>query len=359
MSRHLVHLFSKRRTEGTSTDYRIRLYEPLKNVVSARLVQAVVPNSARNVRPGSNLVKYSVMETADLQFKLEYNPLLGQLQLSYLDGRGTAPVFVAGATHIIRVLGAGISVKLRKATGETIIRGTGFDDPGYFATGDFAYTPPHPGEAFEVDAFTGGDHAYLASSVAYQPVNHLYSVALPVGAYSSISLISKLSSLLKEDARIAGVEPWSVRYLSAEDRFSIQPTVARAFFSLYFDQETPHHLMGWASPGVYVGTPEVESTDVPRMGGTLCIKLHVEELGNTYHTFSVSEPHPFTFCFPASANLGDVIIATPEQLSHTRVDMNPMVRDIARLSVKIMDDDGEVMDIQGQDSYMCLEVVCN
>jgi hypothetical protein len=344
---------SKRSSQGGSTDFRVDLHEPLKNVTSARLVQVVIPNSSPNIRQGSK-VKYTILQEADLEFKLFYDIVDG-VKLEYEDDRGGVPVFYQGATHRIRIVGSGLSAQITKDS-KVVISGTGYQGE-YFSTGVLAYVPDESvGAAVSVTMFEGDEHVEKGSVFAHV-MSHRYSVDLPRGVYSGISFISLLSELLQEDGQAGDIaDPWSVKFLSAENKFAIRPTLQPSFFSLFFDKETPGTFMGFTD-GVHVGGTEAVSDKSPYMGGTLCVKIHIPEFHNTSHTFAVGEPQPFSFCIPASANLGDVIITDPQQLSHTKIDFNPIIRDLPRLTVQVMDDDGQIMDIDGQDLYLCMECI--
>lgn len=352
-TRHLLHVMSKRSSQGGSTDFRVDLHEPLKHVTSARLVQVVIPNSSPNIRHGSK-VKYTILQDADLAFRLVYDIADG-VKLEYEDDREDVPVFYQGATHLIRIVGSGLSAQITKGQ-QVVINGTGYQGE-YFSTGVLAYVPDESvGTNVSVTMFEGDEHQEKGL-FAVHVRTHRYSVDIPRGVYSGISFISLLSELLQDDGKAGDIaDPWSVKFLSAENKFSIRPKLQPSFFSLFFDRETPGIFMGFTD-GVHVGSIEAVSDRSPYMGGTLCVKINIPEFHNTSHTFAVGEPHPFSFCIPASANLGDVIISDPQQLSHTKIDFNPIIRDLPRLTVQVMDEDGEIMDIDGQNIYLCMECI--
>lgn len=341
--RHLVHVFSKRRDPGgTSTDYRVTLYEPLKNVVSARLVQAVIPNASRNITALNNRFKFSVLRPEQMALTARFDGA----SVTVTDGAGDPPILLPGAAYSISVSqdNAGVKLNLTDSNGDYLV----FPDEYYADAVSYTHSTSRSGVRLQM--FSQGQPvgaAALASST------HMHEVVIPPGMYSSISIISRLSELLQDSGTVAVPDPWSVKYLSAEVGFSISPNLD-AFFGAFFDDETPHEVLGF-SLGAHHG--DVVSDKLPLMGGTLCYKLHVAELINPTHTFAASEPHPFTFVVPVTANMGDVVVADPHQTSHTRTEINPPVMDLKRLSIKLLDDDGAVMDMQGQDHYLCIELV--
>jgi hypothetical protein len=339
-------VFSKRRDQGSasSCDYRVTLYEPLKNIVAARLVQAVIPNAARNITLTNNRFKFSILRPEQLQVTVRFQPGVG---VELEDGTGSAPTLVRGATYTFTVAAenAGVTMNLTDSRGYV-----GYAEV-YFAT---SVTTAFGEDDVTLNLFSGGGE--LASKALPRVSTHMHEVTMTPGMYSTISLISKLSELLQDSGTVLVPDPWSVKYLSAEMKFMISPNIdlTSGFFGAFFDGATPHEVMGF-SLGTHAG--QAVSDKMPVMGGTLCYKLHVAELVNPSHTFAATEPHPFTFVVPVTANMGDTVVADPHQTSHTRIVLNPPVKETKRLSTRLLDDDGAVIDMQDQDHYLCIEVV--